>query len=186
MFSKKGNSLLVAFVFFLIGAAVSYIFSQYQYLDIKKELSVVDTLLSIGTIGIGLYIAFVLDKNKVKSQNLYTYIEKKYDSLWEEFIQFSQVLELSRNIEISQTSKQFKSISKKISPLIKVVEYFGNDCSCLVALESKIDELESYISNNSNIENNIIDLSANREELDQKLIQVNELFAQTFKDLTDV
>jgi len=186
MFSKKGNNLLVAFVFFLIGAAVSYLASQYQYLDIKKEFNIVETLLSIGTIGIGLYIAIVLDKNKIKSQNFYTYVEKKYDTLWEEFIQFSQVLELSRNVEISETSKQFKSITKKINPLIKVVEYFEYDSSCLISLEKKIDDLESYISNNENIENNIIDLSIAREELDAKLSEVNELFAQTFKDLTDV
>ncbi|WP_289062677.1 hypothetical protein [uncultured Zobellia sp.] len=186
MFSKKGSNILIAFLFFIIGSILSYILCQYSYLDINLEFNIVEILLSTATIGIGLYIALVFDKNRAKSQNLYAFIETKYDTLWEIFIQFSLILELSRNVELSEISKKFKSLDKKLTPLIKIVESNGHQSDFLKNLETRIDELENLISNSNNITNNIVDLSIDRDIIDDKLQQINELFAKSFKEINNL
>lgn len=186
MFSKKGNSLLISLIFLLVGVISTYISCQHEYFDIKTEFNVIELSLSVGTIGIGLYIALILEKNRNKNQNFYVYVEGKYDALWETFIQFSSVLELSHNIELSETSKWFKTINKKITPLIKVFESFEYNSDCLTKIETKIDSLEDFISENKNIKNQVLDLSVDKEIIIANLNEINELFAKSFKDLTNV
>lgn len=183
---KKGNNLLIGLIAFLIGGAISYIACQYKFFSINTDINVIELLISVGTIGIGLYIAIILENNRNKSQNFYSYVEGKYDALWEVFIQFSEVLELSQNIEITKTSKYFKTINQKLTPLIKVFESFDYDSNCLTSIEKKIDDLEDYISNNKNIQNQILDLSKDKTEIVNKLNEINELFAKSFKDLANI
>lgn len=186
MFLKKGNSFFIGFIWFLIGAIISYFLCQYQYLNINNEVNVVELLLSLSTIAIGLYIAFILEKNRNKSQNFYNYVEGKYDKLWETFIQFSEILEVTQNVELHETSKWFKKIDQKLTPLIKVYDSFEYDSISLTEIEKEIDSLESFISNNKNISENILDLSLDRNLINQKLVSINELFAKSFKDLANV
>ena len=174
------------FLSLVLGAVISYISCQYQYFKIKTEFNVIELLLSIATIVIGLYIALILQRNRNRSQNFYKYVEGKYDILWENFIQFSAVLELSTNIEIRETSKWFKNINQKLTPLIKVFESFEYDASCLTKIENEIDKLDDFISGNSNIENQILDLSSDKEEIIKRLNEINELFAKSFKELASV
>jgi ABC-type sulfate transport system permease component len=119
MFLKRGHSFLIALLFFLFGSIASYVACQYQFLDIKTETNIIELLLSVGTIVIGVYIAVVLERNRNRSQNFYQYVERKYDALWETFIQFSSVLELSANVELNETSKWFSLIDQKLSPPYK-------------------------------------------------------------------
>lgn len=186
MFLKKGKKLFIGFIFFLIGALFSYIFCQHQYFDIKTEFNVIELLLSVGTIGIGLYIALILERNRSKSQNFYSYVEGKYDALWEVFIQYSEILDLSDNIELTETSKWFKKIDQKLTPLIKVFESFEYNSNCLTRIENKIDELEVFISSNKNVKDQVIDLSIDKKIIIKKLNEINELFAKSFKDLANV
>lgn len=186
MFSKNDNNFLVGFTFFLTGSVVSYIACQYEYLSIKKELEVVDLLLSLGTIGIGLYIAIVLERNRNKSQNFYSYVEGKYDSLWETFIQFSSVLEASPRVELEETAKWFHTIDQKINPLIKLIEAFEYNTDLLHEIEGRIDELEVFISGNPNIQDNVLELETIRQEVVSKLNDINELFGKYFKEISNV
>jgi len=183
MFSKRGHSFLIAVVSLLVASIVTYVACQYKYFKIDTEIKVIDLLLSAGTIAIGLYIAIVLEVNRSKNQNYYVYVEGKYDSLWELFIQFSSVLELSPNIELSETTKWFKTFDQKLTPLIKLVESFEYDSKCLTKIEKKIDELEEYISNNPNIKDQILELTNDKPIIVQKLKEINELFAKSFKEL---
>ncbi|MEM6525588.1 MAG: hypothetical protein AAF693_17440 [Bacteroidota bacterium] len=186
MFLKKGNNALIVFLSFTTGAILSYIASQYHYFKIKTEFNVIELLLSLATIVIGLYIALILQKNRNRSQNFYKYVEGKYDVLWEEFIQFSSVLELSTNVELKEISRWFKVINQKLTPLIKVFDSFDYDASCLTKIEEGIDELEDFLSENSNIQDQILDLSVDKAEIIKKLTAINELFAKSFKDLNNV
>lgn len=186
MFSRKGHSFLIVLVSVLVTSVITYIACQHIYFKIDTEIKVIDLLLSAGTITIGLYIALVLEANRSKSQNYYSYVEGKYDALWEVFIQFSSILELSPNIELRETVKWFKAIDQKLTPLIKLVESFEYDSKCLTKIEKKIDELEEFISNNPNIRNQILELSADKQAIVQKLKEINELFAKSFKELATV
>lgn len=159
---------------------------QYKYLEIDKEVKVIDLLLATATLGIGLYIATVLERNRNRSQNFYAYVEGKYDSLWELFIQFSSILELSPNIELKETAKWFKSIDQKLTPLIKLVESFEYDSKCLTEIDKKIDELEELISNSPHVKDQILELTADKTVINEKLKEINELFAKSFKELSNV
>jgi hypothetical protein len=183
---KRGHSFLIALLFSFLDQSRLMWPVNTSFLDIKTETNIIELLLSVGTIVIGVYIAVVLERNRNRSQNFYQYVERKYDALWETFIQFSSVLELSANVELNETSKWFSLIDQKLSPLIKVVESFEYDSNCLTEIEKKIDELEEFLSNNPNIKNYILELSADKEIIIQKLNEINELFAQSFKYLANV
>lgn len=183
---KHGPKILVGFICLLAGAAISYIASQHQYFDIKTEFNVIEALISTATIGIGLYIAIILEKSKNRGQNFYNYVEGKYDALWEDFIKFSEVLENSTNLPLSESSKWFKKIDQKLTPLIKVFESFEYDATCLTKIETKIESLEKLISENSHIENQIVDLSFDKDQIVTDLDEINELFAKSFKDLSSI
>jgi hypothetical protein len=186
MFLKKGNKILIGFVCFFIGCIISYSFSQYVFFNITYDFNVVELLLSLLTVGIGFYIAFVLEKNRNKSQNFYQYVESKYDLLWRDFIQFSDVLESSDFIELKETSKWFKTLYRKLTPLIKIFESFKYDKDCLTKIEEKLEELDEFISNNDNIENQILNLTPDNTIIIDKLNAINELFASSFKDLSNI
>jgi hypothetical protein len=183
MFFRKGHSFLIAIIFCLIGLIISYIACQYTYFKIDTEIKVIDLILSLGTIGIGLYIALILEEKRSKSQNFYSYVEKKYDALWEYFIQFSNILEFSPSIELKETSKHFKLINQKLAPLVKIFESFEYDTQSLKQIEQKIDALDDFLSANPNTANMIIDLSHDRQHTDGLLKEINEMFAKSFKDL---
>lgn len=183
MFLKKGNRLLIAFVFLLLGAIISYITCQYSFFDIITEFNVVDLFLRVTTVVIGFYIATTLKNNRNQNQNLYIYFEGKYDALWKDFIQFSEVLELSEQIELSESSKWFKKITQKITPLTKTFKSFNQNIEWLEKIEEKIDALESFISDNNNIKNDILNLKSDKENFTSQLNEINELFAVSFKNL---
>lgn len=184
MFSKNGSNIFIAILFGLFGSMCTYIACQYQFLKIDTEVKVIETLLSLGTIVLGLYIVLVIDRNRSRSQNFYSYVESKYDKLWEEFIQFSEVIELSPRIELKETSKAFKHINQKLTPLIKIFESSEYDSECLKKIENKIDELEDFVSNHPDIQDKVLDLTKDKANISQKLVEINELFATSFKELS--
>lgn len=186
MFIKKGDSFLIALIFFLLGIIVCYIACQYEVLNINTEINVLETLFALGTFGIGVYIAIIIQRRRNKSQNFYVYVEGKYDVLWEDFIRFSEVLEFSVNIELKEVSKSKKSIDMKIAPLIKIFKSFEYDTECLTNIETKIDELEVLLTNSKHIQDQIIDLSPDKEQISAKLNAINEDFALTFKTLNNL
>lgn len=186
MFSKNGKLIFFCIISCLFGAVVSYTACQYEYLEIDTEVKVIDTLIASIGLFLGLYLAIILEKQRNKGQNFYTYVEGKFDSLWQEFISLHSTLDYSSQIDLPTLSKVFKAIDKQIGPLKKILEASEHDVSGITTIETKIDELETYLSNLDGTVNNVLNIEAVRQPLTDKLNNINECFADLYKQLNDM
>lgn len=183
---KKGNPYLIGLIFFIFGATISYVACQYSFLKIDTEINVIDVATSILGLTIGLYIAITLESKRNRNQNFYSYVEGKFDLLWQDFITLNGLLDYNNSIELKETSKQIKLITQKITTLKKIFEASDVDFKTLIDIENKIDELDDFLSTLSDTNNNILNLDTNRDELTNKLNKANETFASCYKSLNQI
>ncbi len=182
----KRDRLILVSISFLIGVLICYFFCQYKYLVIDTEINIVESVISVLGLSIGLYIAVTFDRQKNKSQNFYTYVEKKFDELWQDFITLNEKLEYNSNIELTEISKSFKSIYQKIAPLKKIFEASEYNVDCIKLIEVKIDELDTYLCNIENTTQYVVPLDLIKTELNVKLNNINETFAKSYKELNNI
>lgn len=182
---KKGSAFILAVTCFIIGSLLSYIGSQYKYLNIKTEVSVFDVAISIMGLVIGLYIAVNLERQRNRGQNFYSYVEGKFDLLWQEFIILSETLDYSSNIEISEISKSFKELYKKTTPLKTIFVASDYNEDCIIEIEQKISNFDDYITGLKS-ENNILNIDSHRTEIINKCNVINECFASSYKTLNHI
>ena len=182
---KKGSAILLAITCFIVGAILSYIASQYQYLEIKTEVSVFDIAISVLGLVIGFYIAVTLERQKNRGQNFYSYVEGKFDLLWNDFIKLSGTLDYSSNIELIEISKSFKEIYKKMTPLKTI--YIASDYKedSIISIEEKISAFDEYITGLES-QNNVLNIDSCRDEIVKKCEEINECFANSYKSLNNI
>jgi len=182
---KKGRAIFLGFICFIVGSLFSYITTQYEYLDIKTEVSVFDVSTSILGLIIGLYIAIRLERDKNRSQNFYSFIESKFDSVWQDFIKLSSILDYSNNVELTEISKLFKGIYQKINPLKTI--YISSDYNEdeIIELADKISAFDDYLTS-LNSQNNIINTGAHKDEILLKSTEINKCFANLYKSLNHI
>jgi len=182
---KKGRAILISIVCFNGGVLLSYIASQYVYFKMKTEISVFDMSISVLGLAIGLYIAVTLERQKNRGQNFYSYVESKFDLLWQDFIKLSDVLDYSPNMELTEISKSLKGIYKKLTPLKTIFVASDYDEKCIIAIEEKISDFDEYITGlESN--NNVINIDTFRDKITSKCNEINECFASSYKSLNHI
>lgn len=198
MFLKKGYNLFVKHmsknilkytgwsIAFVIGCVTTYISCQWSYLQIDTEINAADMIVSSLGLALGIYIVMILDGKKNRNQNFYSYVEGKFDTLWQEFISLSEKLEFSPSMELSAISKDFKSLDKKTGPLKKIFEASDYDSSCITSIEDKLEVLNNNLTSSVRVKNNIVDLSIDKEKLIEELDGINELFAKSYKKLNHI
>jgi hypothetical protein len=74
---KKEINWWVGLLGFIAGSLICYIALQFSLFEINFEIKVVESLISIGTAIIALYIAISIQRRLTRNQNQYTYVEKK-------------------------------------------------------------------------------------------------------------
>lgn len=183
-YMRNGNKWLL-FISFLFGCLVSYITLQFSLFLVNLEINVVETLFSIGTILIGIYIAHTIQKNINKGQNQYSYIGGKLDSLWMEFINFSKNISYSSNVEISTITSYFKDASPDIDFLKSVFESFGIKPDCIQNLENKMEEFEEYLTNLPSIDN-VIQTDNIKTEINSKILEINICFKNILRIISEL
>ncbi len=177
------NNLWIYIITFLLGALISYVFCQFHLLEIDPKVNVTETILSIITALVGLHIAVSLQRRQSRTQNLYSNLEKKFDSLWEKFSQFAYQLESSTNIPLNEVNKSTKEFNQKIATLKMMLSAFKFNTSCIEDIEHKIDALETELTSNSQISHNIISYSSNKASVNSCIEQIHQSFANYFKEL---
>ncbi len=182
MKGEKSNYWTYAIVF-LLGALISYILCQFKLLEIDPKVNITETILSVITALVGLYIAVSLQRRQNQSQNLYSNIEKKFDSLWGLFSQFASQLELSVNMPLNEVNKSTKEFNQKIATLKIMLSAFNLNTDCIKDIESKIDKLENELTSNSQISTNILDYTSNKAAVHSAIEQTHQAFANYFKEL---
>ncbi len=177
---KKGNNFLAGILWFLAGSLVCYITLQFSFFEIDYEFKVVETLVSIGTAIIALYIAITIQRKLTKNQNQYTYIERKIDTLWASFNNFSLSVVFSDNIEVDLVSKYTKEALHSISFVKNIFASYDLENECISDLEKKIEDFENYILQLP-IADNIISLSDKKTDIHSKVLEINQAFSVILK-----
>jgi hypothetical protein len=181
---KWENKLWIIISFFA-GSFVCYLTLQISYFDIKTELDVPNIILSIITLLIGLFIAITLQKRINKGQNQYSYISNKLNALWSSFNDFSEKLSYDTKIDISSIRVLIKEIIRPTSFLKNIFNTFKVNDECVCELEEKLDTFESKLSD-CPAENNIIDFSADREIIENMVLDINKSFLKILNEIQEL
>jgi hypothetical protein len=181
----KGPKIWSFVIVFILGCLTTYISCQWEYFKFDYEINVADLVVASLGLAIGIYIAMVLEGKKTRNQNFYSYVETKFESLWQDFISLHEKLEYSSNMELKEISKDFSSMDKKTGPLKKIFEAFDYNTECILSIEEKLEELNNNLTSSLRTENNVVNLRKDKDKLIQDLNQINDLFAKSYKTLNN-
>lgn len=183
---KKNNSIWLLIIAFVTGSLISYILTKFHYLQIDYKVNITTSLISVITASIALYIAISLKKDQTKSTNLHNYLKPKLDFVWSLFLNLSHQLNLNDQIELTEVNKAIKEIYQNITPLKKMFTSFGLQNPCLSNLEKKVEEIEDILVDKSEISNNVISYSSQKEKLKNSLDEGHTLFVETLKVINTI
>ncbi len=179
---KKGYSWLLYIICFILGALVSYLLTQWKFLEIDPKINVSTTLIALMTAVIGLFIATTLKRNQNKSSNLHNYLFPKLNATWEKFIAFSHTLDLNDKIKVSDLAKHIKELNQGTMSLKQMFSSFGLNNSSIDSLEKDFEKLESLMST-CTITKNVIKYSLKKTELGKVVESTNSHFVTALKEI---
>ncbi|HRF22991.1 MAG TPA: hypothetical protein PLR98_02475 [Chitinophagaceae bacterium] len=177
---KKGNKLWFNVIWFLAGSFTCYITLQYTFFEIDAKLNIPETLISIGTAIIGLYIANTIQKRLTKNQNQYTYVEGKLDAIWAGFNNFSQGVLYNDSIEVNVLSKYSKEAIHSIGFVKSILISYELNVTCVSELETELESFEAYLLSLP-ISANIISTIQSKSDVEGKIVSLNQCFAKVLK-----
>lgn len=179
---KKENNYWYFVLIFLLGSLISFFLSQFEYFKIDPQINVVETLISIMTAIIGLYIAISIQKKITKNQNQYSYIQLKLDDLWCTFNVFSQLFNYDNKIELPVITKFTKDSYQSISFLKNIYSAYELNDINLTELESNIDQFENFICSLP-VSSNIYSLIGKENEINSFVISISKRFSIILKEV---
>lgn len=183
---KRGNSIFISLIYFTIGAIVSYFLTQFSYLKVNTEVNITETLLSVITALIGLYIAVSIQKKTNRSQSLHTFLQGKTDDIWSKYTQFDSQIKHQSTINLSVVNKSTKEFYQDMNNIKVVFQTFNLSCACIEQLEEAFDNLENYLTNSLPINNNTIQLNSNRPEIIILSNKMHQKIAATFVEINNI
>ncbi|MBL7914577.1 MAG: hypothetical protein JNL49_05975 [Bacteroidia bacterium] len=186
---KKGNNIYFIIISFILGIFSNYIITQFKYFKVDLEVNLVETVISLITAVVGIYIATSLNKFHTRSVNLHNYLQPKLDSIWISFTNFNSQLVSKDFIEISEIARITKEFDLNIEPLKQMFSSFNLNHECLNAIEVEIESLVKFITDNPKINpisKNIVNYSASSSEIKRRTNLVNEKFALAIKNINNI
>lgn len=183
---KKGSNIFINLTFFLGGCLITYFTLQYSYFKINTEVNVVDTLLSIITAIIGLYIAISIQKKYNRNQSLHSIVQSKMDSIWNDFSTFDNHLNNQNTIQLKIATKSFKDLYKELNNLKIIFNTFNLNVICIHKLEQSIEVLDSLITNDLPISNNIIKLSNHKSNIKDQSTLIHQNIVNALKEVNEI
>lgn len=179
---KKENNYWHLTLSFLLGCLICFFCSQFKYFKIDTQINVIGTLLSIITALIGFYIAISIQKKHTKTQNQYSFIQAKLDSLWSEFNVFSQIFNYDDKIEIGALTKFTKDAYLSISFLKNIYASFDLKIGKLSLLEKNIEKFEEFICSLP-ISENIYSTTDNETIISSHILSISKSFSDILKEI---
>ncbi len=179
---KKENNYWYLVLSFLLGSLISFFLTQFEYFKIDPQINVVETLISIITAVIGLYIAISIQNKITKNQNKYSYIQLKLDNLWSNFNVFAQLFNYDDKIELSVLTKFTKDSYQSISFLKNIYSAYELEDNCLIELESNIEQFERLICSLS-VSSNVYSLIGKELEINTNIISISKCFSAILKEI---
>lgn len=182
---KRGANVWWILIFFLGGALTCYIALQYKYFEIDAKLNIPETLISIGTAAIGLYIANTIQKRLTKNQNQYTYVEGKLDDIWSAFNSFSQNILYNDNIEVSAFSKYYKEAIHSIGFVKNILISYELNIASILELEKELENFEAFVLTLP-IEFNVISTMESKKAIEANIISINQSLSKVLKLIQNI
>jgi len=183
---KKENSIIIPVLAFIFGFATCYIATQYSYFNINTELNVVETLLSIITALIGLYIAISIQKKNNRSQSLHNLLQSKMDSFLKNYSTFENTFTSQSTLSLNIATRSIKTINQEINGLKALFKSFSVSCACIDTIEQSIDDLDELLTGNTPIVNNAIQLSSKKSAILRRSNEITQKIANAYVEINKV
>lgn len=183
---KKGSNIFIILLSFFGGSLITYFTLQFSYFKINSEVNVVETLLSVITTLIGLYIAISIQKKNNRNQSLYSIVQTKMDNVWNEFSAFDHRLHNQNTIQLKIVTKTFKSLYQELNNIKIVFNTFKINQACIDALEQSMEDFDDLITGNLPISSNIITLSNNRTDIKDQSTIIHKDIVNALKKVNEI
>ena len=181
---RKENRIWINLFFFIIGILLCYIFLQFKLFKINLEINIINTIISLITAAIGVYIAISIQKRLNQGQNNYSFIKDKFENLWINFNSFSDELKSSNSLPLGIMTSYTKKTYSSIEFIYCIYDSFELDKQYIVELENKIDVLEATL--NGPINQNIINLIPIKTRVMADIKNINEIFMKILKQISNI
>lgn len=183
---KKENSFIIPVLSFVVGFGACYIATQYSFFNINTEVNVVETLLSVATALIGLYIAISIQKKNNRSQSLHNLLQSKMDSFLNNYSVFESNFTSQSTIRLSVATRSIKSLNQEINGLKALFKSFSVNCACIDSIEQSIDDLDELLTGNTPVVNNAIQLSSKKSAILRKSTDITQKIANAYVEINKV
>ncbi|WP_417368654.1 hypothetical protein [Gelidibacter japonicus] len=175
----------IFFLFFFSGCLISYLLSQFHFLEINYEVNIIETLIAILGIGVVIYIADTIQKNINRNQNRYSFLENKLDDCWMRFIKLSKLISIDNKIPLESLSSFNEDIVHQVSFIKNIFAGFNMDSTCLIYLESKLDDFED-VFDDLKTKDNIKYYKKEKQNIEDKMAVINEAFSEVLNVIQKV
>lgn len=150
-YQKQHKWVVIISVF--IGLLIGFFIGRYQrsllILNFNNEFQIFDLLgfvVSIATLGVALQISTVVERNKQKELNIFSYIQKKIELIEQSIFELNKLINKKGRIKVTDLT----SLGKKISQRYFLLEDFMKYSKIKISDEHKEDIL-SYINHIKNL-----------------------------------
>ncbi len=175
MKNKEFHSRLL---FFILGAILCYISTQYKFFNINLEINVVEFSLSALTLLLGLYIADVIQKKQTKNQNIYSFLESKINDIWLSHSNFILLLKEPK-IDLNSVVGYHKDLTRKISFLSTLFSSFELDNNLVSILEISVDDIETLLTSQK-MTHNVVNLENIHPEINDLVLKADASLKDIF------
>lgn len=181
----RASKYFIYAIWFFSGVFICYWFSQISYLEIDKSINIPETILTIISLLVGLFIALTLQSKLNRNQNFYGYVISKFDSLWEDYSKFYTLIDSSNQIPLANVNKFTKNFQQRIDILKQLVITFGLGDIAIKKIEDEFDKFEDILSNRSFYNQNIVFYDTRKVELQAINLNLNKAFLAVYSQICD-
>jgi hypothetical protein len=183
---KKESNFFIIILSFLIGFGTSYFLTQFHYLDIDFQINAVETLLSIITAIIGLYIAISIQKKNNRNQSLHNLLQGKLDSFLSSYSTFEKSITVQSSMRLSLATSSIKTLNQDLCNLKALFNSFSLQCNCVDSIENCLDDLDDLLTAYTPVINNNLQLSQSRSALTRKSNAVTKCIADAYVEINKI
>ena len=177
---RKGNNIFILALVFILGFGAAYFLIQFSYFDMDMSINVIDTLLSIATALIGLYIAVSIQKKNSRNQSLHDLLQSNLTSLLVDFSKFEKKLSVQSSMQLNVATSSIKSLYQELVRMRSLFNSFSRDCGCIDIIEEKLDQLDDILTGSTQVVNNSIQINHNKQLILSKTNEVTVSITDTY------
>jgi hypothetical protein len=176
--TKATDKLVVCSATFIVGCLVTYYFCQIKYLEINRQVNVVESLIALLSIIIGIYIVVVLQRKQNINQNHYNFLVNRLDPIWSEYNGFLEQISQSDTVELKKLQMFIKHFQSQTNEMGKLLDSLKIENNFYSLSETFRDLLEKSLH-----KNNIIFYDKDKDSIVDAGKKVSDEFVRVYLSL---